>query len=211
MLKFFDLLLTPINKLLGSPGLLSFLKSSPLVIIPILLYVWGGRYLDSQSRLEEQKLLLSKVQLALDTNPKLTAPVSYYLLRASPSEDYFTIYLGVVDCMNVNDTIYSGKVIEESYRFVDHLRGFFDTEAKFQFAMNYFKNLQNLDAALLSYLLVESDKYDKEIGQDRVVKLLTNTDFMTEERRNKLSGLLHVYVDSHKLKRSERNKILPKD
>lgn len=211
MLRIFDLLIAPLNKLLGSPGVLSLLKSTPLIIIPILAYLWGNRYLESRSKQEEQELLLNKIQLSIEANPQLTAPVSFYLLRASPSESYFNTYLDVIEHLKDSDSIYSSETIEESFNYVSQLQNFFDSETKYRLANNYFKSIQNMDSVLLGYLFIESDKYEEEIGQERIVELLVDEKFLTNEKRQELKGLLQLYLDSHKIKKSKKKKILPED
>ena len=51
-----------------------------------------------------------------------------------------------------------------------------------------------MDSVLLGYLFIESDKYDEEIGQDRVVELLVDEKFSIEQRTQRIGGAFFSYT-----------------
>ena len=220
MLKLIDAFIAPINKLLSSTGLLSLIKASPLLLVPILAYILGAKYLDSQIEKEREQQLLRKIELALDSHQdNYGRAIAYFMLREKPEGDRFNIFIRVLDCIKihqVNGKNWGSQLSDESYKFLNNLKNFYGNGTTQALAKEYFIEKSTIfRPELLELLLTESDKHEK--GEDILVEFLIDSAFMNGLREsdnffgNKMLSLIRLYTDTHNIKKKKRKQILGED
>lgn len=212
MFKIFNLFVGQFSKLFESASLLALLKASPLIIIPILLYMLGTQYLETNSEKVREELYLNKIRIALEVDSSFAEPISFFMLRHALDEEYLTIYLEVLSQISKNDSVITWQNMKKSSDFVRNLKDFYQQDVRYEFARQYFLKQPGIDSILLIYLIKESEKYkEKDFGKERLIFLLSEDSIIDVHARQKYKNLINPYFNLYKIKKSIRKKIIPEN
>ena len=203
-------LLAPLNRLIGSGGLIPLIKASPWLLIPILAYSLANNYLGAENERKKEQQTIEDLMSIADNNPDIAEAITYYLVKLYPKDKYLdllTLYLDIIEELEKDDTTRNGEHHKLSVDLILNVKSYYESgTARYNLSKQYLQTCDVEPKILLKLLMLESDHHEN--GIDQFVIALTEDSLLSIKGERDLIEMVEPFLIDSKVHRKTRDDML---
>lgn len=205
---FLEKYLAPVLGLFNSPSLTKVIKISPLIVVPLLIYILGSAYIENLGEKSKFEAHNERLNIIVDANQHLQPALGEFILRNydSINKQNLNEFIKVYAIFNVNSEIDSIDVKGMTFNFLEAVRGLGSDGVQLEQSSNFILTLaQESKLRDELYLFLLTNQYlVKENYLDNLLSLLEHEDFKKLNESEVIKPYLKAFFKKHKISKTKQ-------